>query len=156
MALWSSASAAESLPSSAWLDSKKDDSWLRAAAGERYELPVMTDKQFRDMSELLGMGKDTLEKSLPSRLKLEPELLPEVERIMGKAAPAAEKPLPSLAPEPLPAPAPAPEKPELHEPLSPAPKREHEIKRDNVKVPDDEFTDSIADKPGLPGDPRLK
>jgi len=164
IALWAAVTAAESISTSAWVDPTKDDKWTKTAADrptERFELPdTMTDKQFRELAELLHLGKDSLEKSIPTRIKMQPELMDEVNRILGKPSTA---PLPSvvepktedLIPEKAPmAPAIAPEKePEAVE-KEPA-KRELGLHRDDVHTPVDEFDSDIIDKPGLPGDPRL-
>jgi hypothetical protein len=164
-ALWSAATVAETLSASSWVDPNKDDGWVKKAADERLELPnTMTDKQFRELAELLKLGKDFLEKSLPARLRMQPELADDIDRIVGTVGASAPL-LKSEEAPPLPPDTEAADRPELEKPLvtqsdidniiSP-PKREMNIRRDDIKAPDDEFDANIMKKPGLPGDPRLK
>ena len=115
MVLWSAASVAETLSATSWVNPKKDDQWTKQADSERYSLPEsMSDKQFRDLTELLSLGQDSLEKSIPSRIKMQPELEGKIKDILG------------IRPEPLLDPGPESAAPEMVP--TPAPKRRQQMK----------------------------
>ena len=171
-ALWAAASSAEELPGNAWIDPRAVDSWLRSAAegvAERFQLPdTLTDKQFRDISERLGIGVDALEKMIPTRIKLEPDMKAEIDAILGTPGmPKAPADLPAMdAPK-----APSPPLPSKPRPTGPdyydkpgdgddkaklgQPTPRPEVERSDVKAPDDEFEGDITKNRNLPGAPKL-
>lgn len=140
MALWAAASSAESIPTSAWVNLKADDSWLKTAKEkERFQLPEMSDKQFREVcNKILGIGNEQLETMIPPQVKMNPSLGQELNAIIG-SAPAPEvhreeaAPLPP-APErktPKEVPMPAPGEPPAKEPPMELSGKVSEPKEDN-------------------------
>jgi hypothetical protein len=149
MAIWHASSSAESIPSSAWVNLRADDAWLKTAKEkERFNLPeTLTDKQFREIcNKILGIGNDQLEAMIPPQLKMNSSLEAELSGIVGPSSPSKPE---SLAP-PLAAPSIVKdEKPDIIEEkkipqadveniLTP-PKRPEPMKRDKIAPPVDEF-----------------
>jgi hypothetical protein len=159
MVLWTAAASADSLKSSAWIDSSKDDKWVKTAGTVDFPIPdTISDGQFRKIVELMGTKVPQLRTMLGNQVATKPELSEAVNGILGTSstAPSIQEPKPAVtAPAPIPEPPPKP-KPKEMENLDSPPRREREMKRDELRPPVDEFEKSITDMPGLPGDPRLK
>ena len=171
-ALWAAAASAENISkNNAWTNAHIDDSWTRSAADEKESFPIpdnITPQQFFDISNLLGLGIESLEHSIPTRIKLEPELEPEIRKILGAPAgsasgsASAEKPEPSLseilAPGKNKEPVPAPEKKEKLAISDDVPARRPSDASPANVIPrgKDEFDSRIEENPGLPGDPRVR
>lgn len=181
-ALWAAVSAAKSMSSNSWVDSGIEDGWTKnAAEKKKYELPKLTDSQFREVMSLLGMDDDALRSMIPPRITLEPELESKIMAIIGGSPSNAiedsgfkpvDKPesMESILgdaikgsgnvdmPKPLDI-----DKPEPKIPSSVPVKNTTPAKRDTgvnsgavMPQKPDEFDSRIEDNFGIPGDPRVK
>ena len=173
-----------------WVDPTADESWTKKAAlpglEDTFVIPdTITDKQLVDIYDKMGWGRDALGKFISSRLKQQPEMRAELDKIIGGAGgplPAGGAPaMPGEAPggpgglsgkpdkglanmpsiDKVLSPSgkePALEQPKPIVPAGPEPVRKSRVSRDSVSDASqiDEFDTDVSKTRGLPGDPRTK